>query len=172
MKERYLSGEEYKAQRRGLQTPRHPFIKRLGIGMVLLAFLGAAVYGGMQYAKSQQPQATNPSGGSPASNGDGISNGGGSGNASSGQRSTGVGSVTGAVTVINDSSITIKPSSGGTKTFAISSNTTITNAAAQSFGSADSGQSAASSIKIGNTVLVTPDKANPNQAIGILINPQ
>jgi len=139
--------------------------------------LGASIYGGIVYQKhNQAAQPTNtPTQGSTNSNNNnsGISNGSGSGSSNGNSRTTGAGSTTGTVTAISATSITVQPSgSGDPKTLAITSNTSISNAKTQSFGNASSGQTSYSDVHIGDKVLVTPDASNPDQAIGILLNPQ
>lgn len=175
-----MSGEEY----RKIQLEMPPSkrnnaknAKTAAVGIATVVVLGVCIYAGITYQKYNQvvPPINTPKQNSPnnSSDGDGVSNGTGSGGGADGNsRGTGHSSVTGTVTAISATSITVQSSeSGNAQTLAITSNTSISDAKTQSFGDASSGQNSTANIHIGDKVLVTPDAANPDQAIGILLNP-
>jgi hypothetical protein len=155
----------------------------LAIGLLLMVLLGAALYGTFTYLHHRQgiqpsnlslhSSTTQGSGTSNNPDGSGTVSGGSSADTtnSGGQSSSGLGSTQGTVTAISSTSITIQPSGGSPKTFAITSNTSVVNASAEQFGNSSAGQASASDIHVGETVVVSPDKSNPTAAIGILINP-
>jgi hypothetical protein len=153
-------------------SPNHHTLMRVlltaGISIVIAS---AAIYVGLAYDANHNkpsPASTAASQGSPGS----IGNGSGGGTSNNGQESSGLGSTAGTVTSIGASSITIQPSAGGDKkTYAITDTTSISNAKQEQFGNASAGQASAGDIHTGDSVVITPDKSNPSQAIGILINP-
>ncbi len=171
----YVSGEDHRSRRQGPKRPQWSLGRVIGLAIVVFAILAGGIYGAVVYEKHQNQQNNNPTSPSPASNassGTGVSNSNGaSGGSSDGKRSTGGGSFKATVTAVSAQSITVKLADGTTKTYAITTGTTISNARTQSFGSAGSGQSSTNDIHTGDAVLVTPDPNNASQAIGILVNP-
>lgn len=143
-------------------------------GIVLVCVIALAIYGGMKLQQSHPKQAAyTPTNGSQSnSNSAGIANGYGDSSGSGNQRATGHGSITGTIQAVTSQSITIHASDGTSKTYAITSTTSISDAGTQSFGNASSGQLNTNDLTVGETVVVTPDRSNESQAIGILVNPR
>lgn len=146
----YISGEKHREM-----TANHPgkttLPKPLLAGIVVVVLMGLSFYGGVSYQKSHHPQAATA-----AANGPGGF--GGQGGRFGGQRPT-----IGAVTAVSATSITVQDSNSGVSTtLGITSSTQITN----------SGQTvAASTISVGENVLVVASTTDKTQAARILVNP-
>jgi len=155
----YLSGEQHHKMRNQDQSQNN-FVKPIMIVAAALIISVLSFYGGIKYQKAHQPKtaasAAAASQGSPF--GQGGPGGGLGGGGFSGQRPT-----FGSVTAVNASSITVNDqTSGSSKTFSITSATTIT----------DNIQTVTTSdISVGATVAVIADSSSSSQASRILVNP-
>jgi len=136
--------------------------------VVLTALLlVASFYLGTVYQSSRQSAvaAFNAKGGSSTQSQNGWSgygqnpvNGGFGGSGRHGRASAS----TSQVTAISASSITVKDSSGGTQTYGITDETNISD---------DQQTVSASDIKVGDNVMVIPNRSEPNVARLIIVNP-
>ena len=152
----YTSGEQHHKTRNQVQSQNN-FVKPIVIVVAVLILSGLSFYGGIQYQKGHQPKATASAGGQGSPFGRGGP-GGGPGGGFRGQRPT-----FGSVTAVDASSITVNDqSSGSSKTFSITSATTIT----------DNSQTVTTSdISVGANVAVIADSSSSSQASRILVNP-
>jgi hypothetical protein len=132
------------------------YTKQIIISISILILMVVGFFGGVQYQKGHQPKHPTSATGQGSPFGQGGS--GGPGGGFSGQRPT-----IGSVTAVSASSITVNDqTSGSSKTFSITSSTTISN----------NGQTAtANDISVGTTVVVIADSSSSTQASRILVNP-
>jgi len=146
----YISGEKHREMTAG-HNANNTLPKPVLAAIVVIALMGLSFYGGTAYQKSHHPQAVTA-----AANGQGGF--GGRGGRFGGQRPT-----IGAATAVSATSITVQDSnSGASTTLGITSSTQITN----------SGQTvAASTITVGENVLVVASTTDKTQAARILVNP-
>jgi len=154
----YISGEQHHKMRSQNQSQNN-FVKPIVIVVAVLILSGLSFYGGIKYQKAHQPKTTASTVGQGSSfGGQSVPIGGPGGGGFSGQRPT-----FGSVTAVSSSSITVNDQmSNSSKTFSITSTTTIT----------DNGQTVTTSdISVGATVAVIADSSSSSQASRILVNP-
>ena len=164
--QQYLSGEAHQAMLQQQSKPHgHQRSAKIGGIFILVAVvLGLAFFGGLQYQKYLNDNLTTANGnknGSDTGSGCFGKTQCGSGNGLSGGGNLQA-PVAGQVTAVSATSITVQSSkSGESKTFSITSSTTV----------ADNGQTIAySDIQVGETVVVLSN--NDGQATHILANPR
>jgi hypothetical protein len=129
--------------------------------LAVLLIIGVSFFIGAAYQKSHQTAATAlNSNGSGSTHQYSVSSGGGFDDSGSFGRGSSLS--TAQVTAVSGNSITVKDSSGNSQTYAIASNTRITN----------SGQPVtASAITTGQSVIIIPSRINTSLAHRIIINP-
>jgi len=151
---RIKEGESHTSSRHGMSGQKTISIpKSLLWAVAVIILMGLSFAGGVSYQKKHQPVAATSLAGGGA--GFGFGGGGGGG----GFRNAAFG----AITAVSSSSITINDvRSGSTKTFAITSSTTISSA-----GTAVS----ASSLSVGQTVVVRADPTTTTNALSINVLP-
>lgn len=169
-----LAGAEVKAPAAPTATDaqshqRQKVIKLPSLSITGVAFfvavVGSSFFLGALYGKGQQANSTQTLGTNGSSNSQsGQSQSGGSGFGGGGRfyRSS---MSTATVTAISSTNITTQDTSGGTNTYAITSNTVITDG---STGQLDT----TSNISTGDTVIVLPDRTATTTARRIIVNPQ
>ena len=147
-----MSLNEYNNQPRpaAKKRPAFPSAGMLVIAAVILA--AVSFVGGMQYQKGKTPAATTKT---TAAQGAGSRSGFGGG-FNRGDRALGT------VTAVSSTSISVQTRSGSSKTYTITSSTTVT----------DNGQSSSvSDIQTGDTVIMTLDSSNTQDVSSIMLNP-
>jgi hypothetical protein len=78
--------------------------------------------------------------------------------------------INGTITAVSSSSITVQASDGQTHTYGITSSTSVSDARAQTFGNAGSGEGSYKNLHVGDKVAVTPSQSDATNATGILFN--
>jgi hypothetical protein len=184
MEKGYISGEEYQA----MQHPshkQHPMQRMFklpvviaGLVLVLLIGLMAGWLGGVAHQKSIDNKLTSTGTQQPGSGGNGSvmcasgqscagSRGIMCSSGSGGVCTSNAGPIIGTVTAVTSSSITVQPSGGSAKTFAITSQT--------GFGGSNGGSLAtyvSGDVQVGQTVGVVASSSSSSDAQVIILNPQ
>jgi hypothetical protein len=151
----YISGEKHRAMatpRPSRELPKNYLL----LAVIAVVLLGVGFMGGSAYQKSKQPKVSSATSGS-------SSFAAGAGGRTGGGRFGGQRPVSGQVTAVSSSSITIQTAaSTSPTTLAITSSTQITN---------NNQPAVATDIAVGDTVLVVENTTDKTQADRIMVNP-
>jgi hypothetical protein len=165
MEKEYISGEAHREmvqQKSKAQNPRSlrlPLLIGLIIVLIVVAFIGGSQYQNRNNSNSSNPATQTQNNGAMNVPSSANGNGGNSGNGAI----TGGQAISGQVSSISATSITVQ-ASGGAKTLSITSSTSII--------SGNTNQTVTySDIKNGDMVIVIPSGSDSSKAINILINP-